>query len=103
MFGNKRRGSEIGRWTSRGGPRGRRPRSRRVWALEGLEQRALLAATVYTVNATTDTGAGSGTTGDLLYCINQANANSNPGGSRIQFDPTVFGTPSPRTRSPAGA
>jgi hypothetical protein len=28
----------------------------------------------YTVNSLGDTGAGSGTTGDLRYCINQANA-----------------------------
>src|SRR5262249_30560137 len=48
--------------------------------------------TVYTVNAITDTGAGSGTTGDLRYCITQADANPNTFGSVIQFDPTVFGT-----------
>ena len=66
---------------------------RRLWAVEGLEGRVLLAATVYTVNATTDTGAGSGTTGDLLYCIDQANANPKTAGSLIQFDPTVFGMP----------
>ncbi len=68
-------------------------RRRRIWALEGLEDRVLLSATDYTVNAITDTGAGSGTTGDLLYCIDQANANSNTDGSEIEFDPTVFGTP----------
>jgi hypothetical protein len=55
-----------------------------------LEHRVLLAATVYKVNATTDTGAGSGLTGDLLYCITQANANPNTAGSVIQFDPMVF-------------
>ena len=74
-------------------------RRRRLWALEGLEDRVLLAATLYTVNAITDTGAGSGTTGDLLYCIDQANANSNTAGSLIQFDPTVFGTPQTITLS----
>ncbi len=74
-------------------------RGRRLWVVEGLENRVLLAATVYTVNATTDTGAGSGTTGDLLYCIDQANANSNTAGSVIQFDPTVFGTPQTITLS----
>ena len=67
--------------------------------MEGLEARVLLAATVYTVNAITDTGAGSGTTGDLLYCIDQANANPNTDGSVIQFDPTVFGTPQTITLS----
>ena len=67
-------------------------RRRRLWATEGLEDRLLLAATIYTVNAITDTGAGSGTAGDLLYCIDQANANSNTDGSQIQFDPTVFST-----------
>ena len=49
------------------------------------------AATTYTVNVTTDTdptsgGSGSGTAGDLRYCINQANVNSNPAGSKIVFD-----------------
>ena len=76
------------------------PRRRhRLWALEGLEDRVLLAATLYTVDAITDTGAGSGTTGDLLYCIDQANANSNTDGSLIEFDPTVFGTPQTITLS----
>ena len=56
-------------------------------------------ATLYTVNATTDTGVGSGTTGDLLYCIDQANANPNTDGSVIEFDPTVFGTPQSITLS----
>jgi hypothetical protein len=76
-------------------------RSRRLWALEGLEGRLLLSGnpTIYTVNAITDTGAGSGTTGDLLYCINQANANTNTAGSEIQFDPTVFGSPQTITLS----
>ncbi len=74
-------------------------RSRWLWALEGLEDRVLLAATIYTVDAITDTGAGSGTTGDLLYCIDQANANPNLVGSVIEFDPTVFGTPQTITLS----
>ncbi len=74
-------------------------RRRRLWALESLEPRVLLAATIYTVNATTDTGAGSGTTGDLLFCITQANNDPNTDGSEIQFDPTVFGTPQTITLS----
>jgi hypothetical protein len=67
-------------------------RRKRLWIPEGLEDRVLLAATIYTVNAITDTGAGSGTTGDLRYAINQANANPNTDGSEIQFDSTVFGS-----------
>jgi hypothetical protein len=46
-----------------------RPRSFRP-LLEVLEDRALLAS--YTVNSLTDTGAGSGLTGDLRYCIANA-------------------------------
>ncbi len=70
----------------------RRRRGRRLWAVEGLEDRLLLSGspTVYTVDLTSDTGAGSGTTGDLLYAIDQANANTNPAGSVIQFAPSVF-------------
>ena len=60
--------------------------------LEGLENRTLLSGgpTIFTVDLTTDTGTGSGTTGDLLYCITQANANTNSQGSEIEFDPSVF-------------
>src|SRR5208337_3681517 len=32
----------------------------------------------------------SGMSGDLRYCINQANAHTNLAGSEIEFDPTVF-------------
>src|SRR3954471_5623938 len=39
--------------------------------LEQLERRELLAT--YTVNATTDTGSGSGLAGDLRYCITKVN------------------------------
>jgi hypothetical protein len=55
--------------------------------------------TVYTVSLTTDTGTSSGTdastgtpSGDLRWAITQANTNTNPAGSVIEFDPTVFGT-----------
>jgi hypothetical protein len=68
-------------------------RARRLGPPERLEDRNLLSATIYTVDAVTDTGAGSGTTGDLQYVIDQADANPNPDGSLIQFDPTVFATP----------
>jgi Bacterial Ig-like domain (group 3)/Matrixin/Right handed beta helix region len=51
--------------------------------------------THYTVNVATDNdptsgGSGSGTIGDLRYCITQANANTNSAGSLITFDSTVF-------------
>ncbi|HKI17743.1 MAG TPA: LEPR-XLL domain-containing protein, partial [Isosphaeraceae bacterium] len=41
-------------------------RRRRLWALEGLEDRVLLSGnpTIYTVDLTSDTGAGSGSSGD---------------------------------------
>src|SRR5947208_1743978 len=55
--------------------------------LEPLEAR--LAPAAYTVDALTDTGAGSGLAGDLRYCIKQAN--QNPGPDTISFDATVFG------------
>ena len=62
---------------------------------ESLEHRVLLASpTVYTVDLTSDSGTGSGNGGDIAYVINQANANTtNPAGSLIQFDLSVFRTP----------
>jgi hypothetical protein len=90
-----RRGSASAR-PSEDGKRGRRSnRYRGLWSSEPLEARVLLSGgpTIYTVDAITDTGAGSGTTGDLLYCVEQANANANNAGSVIQFDPTLFATP----------
>jgi fibronectin-binding autotransporter adhesin len=70
-------------------------RIRRILALEGLEERVVLSATIYTVDLTTDNGptsagSGSGTTGDLRYVISQADADSNSAGVIIEFDPTVF-------------
>ena len=53
-----------------------------------LEERRLLAT--FTVNSTGDSGTGSGTSGDLRYCINQANANNQA--NSIVFDSSVFGT-----------
>ena len=53
--------------------------------------------TFYTVNSTDTTGSGSGNAGDIVYVINQANANTNPGGSVIQFDPAVFNSSAPQT------
>jgi len=77
----------------------RKRHSHWLWVLEGLEDRVLLSPTLYTVNAITDTGAGSDTAGDLRYVINQANANPNTDGSLIQFDQTVFNTPQKVTLS----
>ena len=79
-----------------------RNRRRRLW-LEGTESRVLLSGnpTYYTVNLTSDCGASSGTdayptagtpSGDLLWAVTQANANTNAAGSVIDFDPTVFAT-----------
>ena len=74
----------------------RRPRPgahrRRLSCIEDLEPRVLLSGnpTVYTVDSLSATGTGSGTTGDLRYCVTEANANPNQAGSVIQFDPTVF-------------
>jgi hypothetical protein len=62
---------------------------RRGWRplLEALEDR--LTPATYTVNAITDTGAGSGLAGDLRYCITRADADPS---SAIVFDATVFAT-----------
>ncbi len=50
-------------------------------------------ATIYTVDLTSADGTGSGNAGDLVYVVGLANANMNPGGSEIEFDPSVFSTP----------
>jgi fibronectin-binding autotransporter adhesin len=68
---------------------------RRSWpAVEALEPRIVLS-NFFTVDLTTDKapttgGVGSGLTGDLRYCITQANADNQP--NTIVFDSTVFGT-----------
>jgi hypothetical protein len=76
--------------------------------LSWLEARTLLSGnpTYYTVNLTSNTGASSGTdattgdpSGDLLWAIEQANASTNPCGSIVDFDPTVFATPQTITLS----
>ena len=45
---------------------------------------------IFTVNSLGDAGIGSGDSGDLRYCINQANADD--GANEIVFDPTLFST-----------
>jgi hypothetical protein len=54
-----------------------------------LEDRLVLST--YIVNSTGDTGTGTALTGDLRYCITQANAAG--GGNKITFSPTVFANP----------
>src|SRR5262249_3378058 len=56
----------------------------RVEGLERLEDRSLLSG-LYTVNSLGDAGAGSGQSGDLRYCITQADRNP---GSTVQFGVT---------------
>ena len=68
---------------------------RRRPVLEVLEGRALLAT--FTVNSLGDAGSGSDDSGDLRYCINQANADDQA--NTIVFDSTVFGTPQTITLS----
>ena len=67
-------------------------RGRRLWVLESLEERTLLSVspTLYTV---TDVSDSATDTGSLRYAITQANANSNPAGSLIQFDTAAFSSP----------
>jgi hypothetical protein len=53
-----------------------------------LEDRKLLST--FTVDSTGDTGSGSGTSGDLRYCINQANSDAQA--NTIVFSSSVFAT-----------
>ena len=53
--------------------------------------------TIYTVDLTSASGAGSGNSGDLVYVIGLANADTNIAGSLIEFDPSVFNSASPHT------
>jgi hypothetical protein len=48
--------------------------------------------TVFTVNLLSDANTGTGTSGDIAYVVGLANSNTNPAGSLIQFDPTLFAT-----------
>jgi hypothetical protein len=72
--------------------RRRRFRPTLLW----LEDRTVLSPTIFTVTSIGDSpnDPSTPTSGDLRYCINQADSNtSNPDGSLIQFDPSVFSTP----------
>ncbi|AMV37877.1 choice-of-anchor Q domain-containing protein [Planctomyces sp. SH-PL62] len=84
----------LSRATSRD-RRGRSRSARRRLALEILERRALLAGdpTAYLVNLASAVGAGSGVVGDLAYVVGRANADADPDGSVIRFDPAVFSSP----------
>ncbi len=78
-----------------------RPASRRRGKnrlmLETLERRELLTTT-WTVNSIGDTGAGSGNSGDLRYCITQVNATS--GTQVIDFDIAATGVQTIKLASP---
>jgi hypothetical protein len=50
-----------------------------------------LSPTTYLVNLVGDAGSGSGTSGDIRYCINQADNPANAG-STITFDTTALGS-----------
>jgi hypothetical protein len=83
-------------WITKSEParRGSRDRKcRRFARLEGLEDRMLLAATIYSVDNTSGNVIGEGNTGSVPYVLNLANDNVNAAGSIIQFDPMVFSTP----------
>ena len=72
-------------WRERDAARRRRRLRPSVMALEG---RTLLSSTTWTVNSLGDTGTGSGNSGDLRYCITQAD--QTPGDNTIKF--SVSGT-----------
>jgi hypothetical protein len=59
--------------------------------LEALEDRTVPSANTYLVNLAGDAGTGSGTAGDIRYCINQADRLANAG-STITFDTKSLGS-----------
>jgi len=74
----------------------RRGRRRHPLVFDRLEDRTVLSPTIFTVTGFRDSPSDShtATSGDLRYCVGLADANtSNPDGSLIQFDPTVFNVP----------
>jgi hypothetical protein len=56
-----------------------------------LEDRTVFSANTYLVNLVGDAGSGSGTSGDIRYCINQADNPANAG-STITFDTSALGS-----------
>ena len=77
------------RLTRTGASRNRLRTFNRRASFETLEGRALLST--FTVNSLGDAGSGSNGSGDLRYCINQANADDRA--NTIVFDSTLFSTP----------
>jgi hypothetical protein len=57
--------------------------------LEALEDRCVPTTFTVTVGTDSPNGMGSGTSGDLRYCIGQANLSTDPDGDTIVFDPSV--------------
>ncbi len=96
MLGLHRRGSGVTSGASRGKAHEQSANATRraLWLVECLEDRVLLSGnpTVYTVTDA-DENDSSTDPGSLRYAINQADAETNPAGSLIQFDPAVFSTP----------
>jgi hypothetical protein len=76
MFNSRH--SWLPKWLAPAGPRpaGRSPRRNVRLKLEWFEDRTVPAT--FTVNALTDTGISTGTSGDLRYCITQSNATPGP-------------------------
>jgi hypothetical protein len=74
----------------------RRGQRRHSPLFDRLEDRTVLSPTIFTVTGIGDSpnDPHTSTSGDLRYCIGLADSNtSNPDGSDIQFDPTVFSVP----------
>jgi len=86
-------------WPSHRKSRQSQPRRRTLLDLEALESRLTPSQFTFTVDRITDAGAsqagvGSGSSGDLRYCIAQANATHGNASDTdlIVFNPSVFGS-----------
>ena len=87
----------LQRLTPQAQPTRRHPRACRrkgPWGAEGLEDRVLLAATLYTVSDTTDNVSDPNS---IAYAVFEADNNTNPAGTVIEFSQSVFNTQSPGT------
>ena len=94
IFGHHRHHREEASGASRHKARRRNRHVRRLRALKGLEDRVLLSRpTVYTVDLTSDSAQGSGTTGDIACVLYLADQNPNPAGSLIEFSTPLFSAP----------